>query len=152
MDLPHDIYSVGRRATLERFAQRLEGSPSGLVLAVFTEPLDARARDALQKSFAALGYGSAACTFADAAGLDAREAFSLIEGLDPLCLVATDEAAAALCAQAARATFPFWLQTRLFGREARAFPRLNALLETEQDRQAVWRSLKTFPRAQQPLQ
>lgn len=145
MDLPNDIYSASRRKTLERYAERVEGNASGLVLVAYTQPLDNRARNALEKSFAALGYGNAPCTYANVNGLDARAGFSLIEGLDPLCLVATDEAAAQLCAQAARQTFPYWRQTRLFGREARAFPQLNNSLATESDRQAVWRSLKTLP-------
>ena len=142
-----DIYAFGREQAFARFAQRVTGPGDGLVVVVYTEPLDDAATNALQKSFSALGYGTRPCTFADVGGLDPQEAFSLVEGIDPLCLVASDAAAARLCARAVRADFPLMQPVRLFGRDARGFPSLNGQLETERDRQLVWHVLKSLPRA-----
>ena len=64
--------------------------------------------------------------------------------LDPLVLVACDAKAAGLYSQAVRQEFPTMRRMRLFGREARAFTRLNTMLEQEADRQAVWHLLKTM--------
>lgn len=147
MTTPKNIYAIGRGKALARFSDRISGNDAGLVLVVFCEPLGQPAHDALQKSFAALGYGSDACTFARISDLDPRETFALVEGIDPLCLVASDEEAATLCGLAARQAFPLMRATRLLGRDARAFNRLNDQLGTSRDRQVTWHLLKSLPRA-----
>ena len=144
MQTSGNIYAFTRNQVMETHANRIEGNHAGVVLVVYTEALEPVAKDALQKSFDAIGYGKAACTFADVSGMDEREAFDLIEGIDPLALVAADEAAAALCAQASRQAFPLQRKMRLCGREARAFKRLNAMFETEADRQTLWHLLKSM--------
>ena len=139
-----NIYAYERNHTFEHYADRLEGNRDGLILVVFTEAPSDAARNALSKSFAAIGFGHDACTFALLEGLLPDEVFTLVEGVDPVALVACDAKAAGLYGQAVRQEFPVMQRTRVFGREARAFPRLNAMLETEADRQAVWHLLKTM--------
>lgn len=139
-----DIYAQGREEAFARFGERLEGNRSGLVLVACTQPVSDAAREALRKSFAALDYSRDACTYARMEGLDANDAFALVEGIDPLCLIAADAQAAQICAQAARQDFPLMQPLRLFGRNARAFENINALLETEQSRQALWHLLKSL--------
>lgn len=65
---PHEIrpdgaYAAGRRNVLARFAAHIDGSPSGLVVVASASALGGDAQGALQKSFEALGYGPAPCTF-----------------------------------------------------------------------------------------
>ena len=139
-----NIYAYAREQVMAQHAKRIEGSSEGLALVVFSEPLSDAARNALDKSFAAIGYDSDACTFADIGGLSADDVFDVVEGIDPLVLVATDAGAAKLYSQAVRQDFPPMRTVRVFGREARAFPKLNDMLETERDKQSVWHLLKSL--------
>ena len=140
----NNIYAYAREQIRETHAERITGNASGVALVVFTTPLNAAATNALQKSFAAIGFGADACTFADLNGLGPEDVFDVVEGIDPVVLVAADGHAATLCAQAVAQEFPLMKNARLFGREARAFEDLNSMLGCEDDRQAVWRLLKTL--------
>ena len=139
-----NIYGYGRAHAFERYADRLEGNRDGIALVIFTEKPNDAAKNALEKSFAAIGFDAGACTFAYIDDLAPAEVFALVEGIDPLALVACDAKAAELYGQAVRQEFPPMRRMRLFGREARAFTQLNAMLEQEADRQAVWHLLKTM--------
>ena len=139
-----NMYGYARARVFEELADRIAGNRSGIILAVFTEEPSDAAKNALEKSFAAIGFGAGAVTYAQLSGLNSDETFSLVEGIDPLALVACDESAATLCSQAVRQAFPLMQPVRLFGREARAFRRINAMFETEADRQALWHLLKTM--------
>lgn len=139
-----NIYAYARERIMDEQGERITGNPSGVVLAVFTEPPGDAARNALDKSFQRLEFGAGACTFADLSGLAAGDVFDIVEGMDPLLLVATDEAAASSCADALRTPFPLERQARVSGREARAFRNLNAMFGTERDRQLVWHLLKSM--------
>ena len=138
------MYGYTRSRTFETYASRLSGNKNGLALVVYTEKLTDAAKNALEKSFAAIGFDAGACTYAQLEGLAPDEVFALVEGIDPLVLVACDHDAADACSKAVRQAFPEMQRTRLFGREARAFTRLNAMLETEATRQALWHLLKTM--------
>ena len=129
---------------MEAHAERLSGNTAGIVLVLSTEPIAAVAESALEKGFAALGFGDGACTFAQVKGLPEGELFELVEGVDPLLLVVADADAAKLYAEAARQPLPLLGKARLFGREPRAFSHLNGMFETEADRQAVWRLLNSM--------
>jgi hypothetical protein len=144
MQASGNIYAHARRGVVAKHEDRLEGNPDGLVLVVFTETLEDAARNALAKSFDAIGLSAQSCLYAQVEGLSKPEMFELVEGIDPLALVACDEKAALLCAQAARQPFPLMRKVRLFGREARAFTRLNGMFKLESDRQTVWRLLKSL--------
>ena len=139
-----NIYAYSREAMLDAHAERLAGNDAGLVLVVYTEAPSEVAKNALDKSFAAIGYGNDVCLYANVDGLEAGNVFDLVEGIDPLGLIACDAKAAELCAQAVRQPFPPMQKMRLFGREARAFAQLNTMFDTETDRQAVWHMLKSM--------
>ena len=141
-----NIYAYARMHQMDVHADRVCGSKDGLVLVVFTEEPASEARNALEKSFDAIGYDARSCAYAGLAGLEPGAVFELVEGIDPLVLVACDAQAAELCAQAARQPFPALQPTRLFGRDARAFAHLNEMLSTETDRQRVWHALKSLAR------
>ena len=139
-----NIYGYGRAHAFEQYSDRLEGNRDGIALVIFTEQPNDAAKNALEKSFAAIGFDAGACTYAHIDDLMPDEIFALVEGIDPLVLVACDAKAAGLYGQAVRQEFPPMRRMRLFGREARAFTQLNAMLEQEADRQAVWHLLKTM--------
>ena len=133
-------------------------------------------RNAIERSLAALGYGKGTCTYATlfphaaAAGgdalpettggaqggaaqeqpegpaLDAQAMFLLVEGLDPLVVIATDAAATKALADAYRVEFSPDTAIRVFGRPAVAFANLNQLLATEAGKQKAWFLLKSIPK------
>ena len=147
-----NMYEVTLEETWELFGSYLNGAKAGLVCIVSEKPLSAEAKSALENSAAALGYGRAGCTFATLAdadnktALDAQALFLLIEGLDPLVVVATDAEAARSLGGAYRQDVPLDAPFRLFGRSAVAFAAFESLLENAQSKQVAWALLKKLPK------
>ncbi|WP_449314791.1 hypothetical protein [Rubneribacter sp.] len=150
-----NMYEVALDEAWELFDAHLDGARSALVLVLSAWTLAERARHALNSSAAALGYGPAACAFAALgaqeraegdAPLDDQALFLLTEGLDPVCLVAADSAAARALARAYRCEVPAGAQSRVFGRTCVAFRDFDAMLDDAQDKQAAWALLKKLPR------
>ena len=141
-----NMYDVSAREVRELFADYLDGAALPLVLVLSRAPLAAAARQALESSARALGYGEDSCAFAvleaDGAALDANALFLLVEGLDPLCLVAADEDAARLLEAAYRQEVPTGAASRVFGRSAVAFRSFEAMLGTSDEKQRAWALLK----------
>ena len=154
-----NIFEAGTASIAELFESHLEGQPeraSCIVLAVSARGLAERARDAVEKSFAALGYGRDACTYATLSGvgdsalgpveLDPQALFLLVEGLDPLFVVAADNESVRALAAAYRTQFAPNSAIRVFGRSSVAFDDLDALLATDDGKQAAWRLFKSIPK------
>lgn len=142
------MYEENARLVWEKYSEQLSGSLAGLWCVLSTEPLGNTACSALAKSAAALGYGDAACTFvAHAKELSAHDAFTILEGIDPLCVVIADEASAQTIAEAYGQAIPFNTHLRLFGRDAVSFRSFEALLTSAENKQKAWAVLKLLPRA-----
>ncbi len=84
----------------------MSGTRAGLCCVISSEPLSRLLKKALNSSLAALGYGHDACTFVAPGDLDQQALFVLIEGLDPICIVAADGKSAALLGQAYHLAVP----------------------------------------------
>lgn len=148
-----NMYEVTLAETWELFAPYLSGAASGCVCVVSARPLDDAARGALESSAAALGYGRPGCTYAvlrgeDAKGatLDGQALFLLVEGLDPLVVIAADGESAAALAVAYRQEVALDAATHLFGRPAVAFASFATMLEDAKSKQAAWALLKKLPK------
>lgn len=144
----NDSYSYQRATAWKRHAALLFGCPNAFVLVISASPLSEPAETALRKSFAALGYGSDACTFlvATVEQLPPDQAFETIEALDPGILIAADRSSQALVEAAFRCAFPLMENARVFGRSARAFDSLESLMETEAGHRQIWTTLKSLPK------
>ena len=153
------IFGAGAASVAELFEDFIEGfrgNNACIALSLSSRPLDEIARDAIEKSLAALGYGQDACTYVtlapkgDAADrettLDAQALFILVEGLDPLFVVATDELSARKLGEAYRTDYELDSAIRVFGRPAAAFQDLSSLLRTENGKQRAWYLFKSFPK------
>jgi len=155
------MYARALEGTWEVFGGYLSGASEGLIAVVGTSFLGPQAQDALQSSFARLGFGQAAGTFftlegnggpdwpesnAETPRLSEKEVFAAIEGLDPLFLVIADAAAAKACASAYRQEIPLDQRCRVLGREVRAFTDFTAMLSSQSGKQAAWGLLKTLPK------
>ena len=152
-----NMYSASADEIWGLFADYVEGSPDAGALALSTGPLSPTACNALEKSLAAFGYGNDALAYAtllphgvDANGageaLDPQAEFLLIEGLDPICLIACDERAIASLETTYRTTCKRDAAQHVFGRPCVAFGDLPILLTTDQGKQRAWSLLKTLPR------
>ena len=148
-----NIYEVTARDTLELYGYFVEGDGGQSVLVVSggPTPLSPRARVALNSSMERLGYGVEACAFAlialpNDAQLGANDIFTLIEGLDPLLVVASDASAGRALAQAYRAKLNLDETTRLLGRPALVFASFEAMLDSESERQRAWALMKAVAR------
>lgn len=146
-----NMYEVALNEAWELFAAHLDGAQAALACVVSEQPLDERARAALNNSVATLGYGRDGCTFitlcADGdSPLDDQALFLLVEGLDPRCLIACDQVATTALGKAFRCELPLMKQSRVFGRTAVTFRNFTAMLDDGQDKQVAWALLKKLPK------
>ncbi len=91
------------------------------------------------------GEGAAPNDPADAA-LGARDLLSVVEGLDPLAIVAADAEAAALLGRAYRCEIALDAATRVMGRTVVAFRRFEGMLDAPSEKQKAWALLKKMPK------
>lgn len=152
------MYEATLAETAELFGAYLDGAHSGIVAVVSARPLESRARTALENSAATLGYGRACCTYvtlretsaAEGAPsdipLDGQALFLLMEGLDPLVVVAADAEASHALGEAYHQVVPLDAPCRLFGRDAVAFASFESQLDDPQSKQAAWALLKKLPK------
>ncbi len=140
-----DPYSVQMEETFSLFQDYLEGSASRPLLVLGERMAEEPVRDALEKSFQTLGYSDDPCTFGVLApSIDAQALFLLVEGLDPLHVVACDSATTQRLAEAYRTTYAEDAAIRVFGRPSVAFRDLEALITEESGKRKAWELLKTL--------
>ena len=100
-----NIYEANGSLVWDLYADYVSGSRTTLACAIGSRKSSEAAQHALESSMAALGYGGALAfvTLAvDDIPLGDVDLFTLVEGIDPLAVVATDAAAAARLARAYR--------------------------------------------------
>lgn len=145
----NSAFTASSEDTLELFDEFVDGAPDRPVLVLCTDPCSATVREALAKSFAAMGLGGDACSFATLGGkglqVDARALFILVEGLDPLYLVCIDDEVVERIAEAYRTSYQLDAPARVFGRSSVMFRSMDDLLSTEKGKRTIWELLKTLP-------
>lgn len=145
-----NIFEVTAASTLEAYASHVKGPVACTALVLSEHALTAAAHEALIKSLASLGYGDKGVAFAllnaEGTALGAPEVFSIIEGLDPLCLVVADEASARLLSQAYRCPIAPDAYMRLLGRPSAVFKSFESMLADAAEKQRAWAVLKRIPK------
>ena len=144
-----NIYEANGSLVWDLYADYVSGSRTTLACAIGSRKTSEAAQHALESSMAALGYGGALAfvTLAvDDIPLGDVDLFTLVEGIDPLAIVATDDAAAARLARAYRQNIPVDEACRIFCRNGVAFRDLEGMLETSEGKQRAWALLKKLPR------
>ena len=148
-------YGASAEEVAELFADYIEGDAARPAMALSARPLPPVAREAIEKSLAAFGYGPAACTYTTLQpgdstvegaeiSLDPDALRLLIEGLDPVYLIAAERTAAERLAQAYRTAFDLDCAARVQGRTTAVFDDLPQLLATERGKQTAWSIFKSF--------
>lgn len=142
-----NMFEVAAEGVLAVYGAVLEATGAETVLAVSSAPLADAARKALVASMEALGYGRDGLGLVTTEGaLGSADLLTIVEGLDPLCLVATDADAATLLAQAYRRDVAPDDACRLMGRTVVAFRDLASLMDSPDDKQRAWALLKKLPK------
>lgn len=142
-----NMFEVAAEGVLAVYGAMLEATGAETVLAVSSAPLADAARKALVASMEALGYGRDGLGLVTTEGaLGSADLLTIVEGLDPLCLVATDADAATLLAQAYRRDVAPDDACRLMGRTVVAFRDLASLMDSPDDKQRAWALLKKLPK------
>lgn len=144
-----NIYEANGSLVWDLYADYVSGSRTTLVCAIGSRKASETAQHALESSMAALGYGGALAFVTltvDDIPLGDVDLFTLVEGIDPLAIVATDAAAAARLARAYRQNVPVDEASRIFCRNAVAFRDLESMLETPEGKQRAWALFKKLPR------
>ncbi len=142
------MYENTAKTLWATFESHLEGSFEGVVVILSKTALGADAHRALRNSAEKLGFGERACIFCtlsgaeEAAELSRDELFDIVEGLDPLALVAADSESIRALSEAYRTDIPPLARTRVFGRSTVAFKQFESMLEDPQDKQRAWALLK----------
>ena len=140
-----NIYEANGSLVWDLYADYVSGSHSTLACAIGSREASEAARHALESSMAALGYGGALAFVTldvDDIPLGDVDLFTLVEGIDPLAIVATDAAAAARLARAYRQNIE---ACRIFCRNGVAFRDLDGMLETPEGKQRAWALFKKLP-------
>ncbi|MEA5019746.1 MAG: hypothetical protein VB027_05195 [Gordonibacter sp.] len=149
-----NMYEVTLSETRELFAPYVSGAYEATAIVVCSHPLSETAKTALCNSTAARGYGRNACTFItleerpseERPSLDESALFLLIEGLDPLIIIATDKVATAALERTYHQALTLNAANRLFGRSLVAFTSFEDLLNSAHDKQVAWALLKKLPK------
>lgn len=140
------MFEVTGESVLVLYGSHVTGTPASTLLVLSETPLGDAARTALEKSAASLEFGVAplaVVTAETAEGkLGAEDVRTIVEGLDPVALVATDAFAAELLSAAYRAPVTLDAPNRLLGRTAVIFEDLEDLMKTPADKQRAWALLK----------
>ena len=138
-----NIYEANGSLVWDLYADYVSESRSTLACAISSREASETARHALESSMAALGYGGALAFVTldvDDIPLGDVDLFTLVEGIDPLAIVATDATAAA------RQNVPVDEACRIFCRNGVAFRDLEGMLETPEGKQRAWALFKKLPR------
>lgn len=145
------MYEVNAIDVLEAYGEFIEATPQAVILVLSAKPLAPRAVEALQASFASFGYGEEACAWVTLENTDPAfqgvvlgvpETMHVVEGLDPLIMVAADEQSVEALSHAYHAEIPLDAASRLLGRPIAAFRDFTNMLASEKTKQEAWSSLK----------
>lgn len=143
-----NIYEVTGESVLMLYASHLTGAPTSTLLVLSGTPLGEVAFDALEKSAASLEFGTAPLACAtletDEGKLGAEDVRTIVEGLDPVALVATDAHAAEALSAAYRTPVTLDADNRLLGRTAIIFQDFEGMMSTPADKQRAWALLKNL--------
>lgn len=141
-----NIYEFNAKGVLALYAPFVKGSTDDLLAVVSEHPASATAQAALEASAERLGFGRnriAWVTLTQEAGqLGPHELSDLIEGIDPIAIVAADGSAASALSRAFAATLSHDAANRARCRTVVAFNDFEAMLADADSKQRAWHLLK----------
>lgn len=144
-----NIYTFNAASVLEAYSAYVEGNPNCTLAAIGTCVSDGQVRNAIQKSAERLGYGLESCAWIDVGSaqshtLDSGDVLRIVEGIDPVALIAVDAEGARLLCAAYGADAEADGFMRLNGRPVASFADMPGILQSEEGKQKAWRLLKAL--------
>ncbi|MDO5789873.1 MAG: hypothetical protein Q4Q30_01265 [Eggerthella sp.] len=144
------IYERIAQSHVDSFQGTYHGPIGAAAIIVSVEELTEETKRALTASLKALGYAPQAIGWAQTAATGKPDAsdnlFTLIEGIDPFCVVSTSHASTEALSRCYNTPLAIEAKTLLLGRACRCFEDLNALISTETGKHKAWGLLKTLPK------
>lgn len=140
-----NIYEVNALSVLEAFAGYVEGDPEDLLMVIATESQSNEVRSALSNTAARLNYGQFITWVninGDDVSLGPQELMTVVEGIDPLAIVALDAASITLLEETYRCALVPDAYSHVFGRRVVTFTNFATLLTNEDDKRRAWGLLK----------
>ena len=167
-------YSIGFNPTYKKiksiYNNYLSNYVEGSVCIISSSALSNVAFTALEKAVSTLGLNTNAVVFvnlypdfsdaedaedsedvyndvqAKTGELSAADLFELVEGVDPMCVVATDKTAVQAMANAYRHPINLDRMNRVFGRNVAAFTSFDEMLMSKAQKSEAWSILKKLTR------
>lgn len=148
------MFEVTGESVLVLYGSHVTGTPASTLMVLSATTLSAAAQGALEKSATSLEFGSVPLALvvaeADEGKLGAEDVRTIVEGLDPVALVAADALSAELLSAAYRMPVALDASNRLLGRTAVIFEDFEGMMDTPEGKQRAWALLKKL-RWGQPL-
>ena len=145
-----NAYEFNACSALQLYGAFVEGDPNCTLVVASRGPLSPKARAALEASAERLGYGKGACAWvvmaSDAGELGAGDVLSLVEGLDPVAIIAADADAASLLSSAFVVSLKLDAANRAACRTVVALSDFEASLQDDEAKQKAWAALKKLAR------
>lgn len=140
------MFEVTGESVLTLYGSHVSGAPTSALMVVSEGSLGDAARMALEKSAASLKFGSAPLAFVSVEGPDERlgaeDVRTIVEGIDPVALVATDAFAAETLSAAYRVPLTLDASNRLLGRTTVIFQDFEGMMDSDDAKQRAWALLK----------
>lgn len=141
-----NIFEVTGESVLMLYGSHLTGRANLHAARAERDPLGRRSPGGLEKSAASLEFGAAplarVVVETDEGKLGAEDVRTIVEGLDPVALVACDAFAAETLSAAYRTPVTLDADNRLMGRTAVIFQDFEGMMNTPADKQRAWALLK----------
>ncbi len=141
-----NIYSFNADIVLEAYGAFVEGTSDALIAVVSAQALDDIGRNAIEASADKLGFGRGRVAWITLGGwedaLGAADLAQLVEGLDPVALIATDGKASSLLSAAFETPFQLDSKNRAACRTVIAFNDFASMLADSESKQLAWHLLK----------
>lgn len=141
-----NIYEFNAELALERFGAFVDGDANDVLVAISSHTLGATAQNALEASAEQLGFGRDAWAWVvldtGTSRLEASNLRMLVEGLDPIALVACDGSAASTLSEAYSTQMKMDSTNRIACRTVAAFNNFESMLTSNEAKQKAWRVLK----------
>ena len=143
-----NIYAFDAASVLEKYPHFVHGDANCTILVVSKQKLGETARDAICKSVDRLGFGVDACAWvvlssSEADGkLSSDDLLEMIEGIDPVSIVACDAASLDSVGRAYGLELEADAVDRARGRSVIAFNDFERMLNDKDSKQRAWSLLK----------
>lgn len=141
-----NIYEFNAASVLALYAPFVDGDPDDLLAVVSSQPAEGAARSAIEASADKLGFGRDRVAWVrlacEGAALGASELDGLVEGIDPVAVIAADGGAASALSRAFAAPLVLDAVNRARCRTIVAFNDFAAMLNDPDSKQRAWHLLK----------